>query len=120
VEESLLISVLEKILLLYLIEIPVPQPVDYISRNLQRARVDAIVLPQRPLGSGMGLCWKTGPLCSVSQQTKEVGPALEIESRVEYLKTRRFLVVFKIMHAIMWKKCSKSPGWFLSPGFIYA
>jgi hypothetical protein len=44
-EEPLLISVPEKILLLYLIEVPEPQPVDYISKNLQREKVDAMVLP---------------------------------------------------------------------------
>jgi hypothetical protein len=43
-EEPLLISVPEKIILLHLIEIPVPQAVDYISRDLQRERVDAMVL----------------------------------------------------------------------------
>jgi hypothetical protein len=65
-EKRLLISVVEMIFLLYLIEIPVPQPVDYISRNLQRERVDAMVLTQRHLGYEMGFFWATGPLCSAS------------------------------------------------------
>jgi hypothetical protein len=44
-EEPVLISVLEQILLLNLMEIPVPQTIDYISRDLQREGLNAMVVP---------------------------------------------------------------------------